>query len=105
MNEPVSSSARGPIRRAACKCQRPESPPLRPPARARPRRRRPQPGLLQPRAAAKAAAAASASLLGPTYGSFSLRFFSRHTFPSGPAQVAPKAQLCASELGSSRGQR
>lgn len=36
MNEPVSSSARGPIRRAACKCQRRESPPLRPPARARP---------------------------------------------------------------------
>lgn len=45
MNEPVSSSARGPIRRAACKCQRLESPPLRPPAR---RRRRPQPWQPQP---------------------------------------------------------
>lgn len=102
----MSSSARGPIRRAACTCQRPESPPLRPPARARPE---------EAAAAALAAPARSSSETSGGRRGLALGFwarpplvppcgFLRHTFPSPcPTLLSPQARLCLFELASSWG--
>lgn len=76
----MSSSARGPIRRAACKCQRPErpAPPARrPPAAAAPASRRPGPRS-SPR---------SARLARPP--SPSLLLFQMHICHTRPLRVAP----------------